>query len=124
MSNNKRLTAKQEKFAQPIVDGCGQSEAYKLAYGTSNMLPATIHNNAYKLMHHGEIAARISEARETVDAELMEIRTWTAGKLVEEAETNLAGARAAGAWAPANKAVEIIPRLTGNLDGPKSDTNV
>ena len=71
MSNNKRLTAKQEKFAQAIVDGYGQSEAYMLAYDTSDMLPATIHNSAYKLMRHGGIAARISGAREAVASELI-----------------------------------------------------
>ena len=110
------MTHKQEKFAQAIIDGCGQSEAYKLAYETSNMLPATIHNSAYKLMQHDEIAARISEAREAVATGLMATRIWTAEKLVEEAEANLTGARDDHAWAPANKAVEIIARLTGNLE--------
>ena len=74
MRNNKRLTAKREKFAQAIVDGHTQPGAYKLAYDTSNMMPATIHNSAYKLMHHGEIAARTSEAREVAATGLMATR--------------------------------------------------
>ena len=113
MSNRvfpRKLTPKQEKFAQAIVDGHTQSEAYKLAYDTGDMLPATIHNRAYKLMRHGEIAARIAEAREAVATGLMATRIWTAEKLVDEAETNLTGAREDHAWAPANKAVEIIAR--------------
>ena len=100
----RKLTPKQEKFAQAIVDGYGQSEAYKFAYDTSNMLPATISNSAYKLVHHGEIAARISGARQAVASELMATRIWTAEKLVEEAETNLHMAREARQFGPANKA--------------------
>ena len=83
-SPSRKLTYKQEKFAQAIVDGYSQSEAYKVAYATTNMLPATIHNSAYKLMHHGEIAARISEARQVVASGLTATRIWTAGKLVDE----------------------------------------
>ena len=124
MSNNKRLTAKQEKFAQAIVDGLSQTEAYKLAYDTSDMLPATIHNSAYKLMHHGEIAARISEAREALATGLTATRIWTAEKLVDQAEVNLRGAREDHAWAPANKAVELIARLTGNLEPTAAGTDV
>ena len=127
MSNqNKRLTAKQEKFAQAIVDGHGQSEAYKAVYDTSNMQPATIHNSAYKLMNHGEIAARISGARQAVASGLMAKRIWTAEKLVDEVEQNLHQARKLNQMAPANKAIEIIARLTGNLEAPEraSETRI
>ena len=120
----RKLTAKQEKFAQAIVDGYSQSKAYKLAYDTSNMLPATIHNSAYKLMHHGEIAARISEAREAVATELLVTRKHSAESLVTEYETNLLGAREDRAWAPANKAIEGIARLTGNLEPSAAQTEV
>ena len=125
MSNRlRKLTHKQEKFAQAIIDGHGQSEAYKLAYDTSSMMPATIHNSAYKLMQHGEIAARIAEAREAVATGLMAIRIWTAEKLVDEAEVNLQGAREDHAWAPANRALEVIARLTGNLEPQPGTTDV
>lgn len=110
----RKLTHKQEKFAQAIVDGYGQSEAYKLACDTSNMLPATVSNSAYKLVHHGEIAARISERRQVVASELMATRIWTAEKLIEEAETNLYAAREARQFGPANKSLEIISRLISN----------
>ena len=124
MSNNKRLTAKQEMFAQAIVDGHTQSEAYKLAYDTSNMLPATVHNSANKLMCHGEIAARIAKAREAVATGLVAQRVLTAESLIVEAETNLRGAREDHAWAPANKAVEIMARLSGNLEVPERAADV
>ena len=42
-----------------------------------------------------------------------------AEKLVDEAEVNLTGAREDHAWAPANKAVEIMAKLSGNLQGPE-----
>ena len=113
-----RLTAKQEKFAQAIVDGHSQSEAYKLAYDTTNMLRATIHNSAYKLMHHGEIAARIAELRAPVASALVAKRIHTAESLAEEAMTNLKLARASDQLSAANKSIELVAKLTGVFEAP------
>ena len=70
------------------------------------------------------VALRIRELRDQVTAGLVEARAWDRIRLIDEAETNLQLAREANQIAPANKAVEIIARLTGNLDGPVSDTSV
>lgn len=62
----KRLTPKQEKFCQCIVEGMNQSDAYRAAYDAENMKPNTIHNRAKDLMADGLIAARIEELREPI----------------------------------------------------------
>lgn len=59
----KRLTVKQERFCQYYVDTGIASEAYRMAYNTSNMKPATVNNNAYMLLKDSDIAARVKEIR-------------------------------------------------------------
>ncbi len=59
-------TSKQEKFAQAIVDGANQSDAYRLVYDTENMLPNTIHHEAYLLAGDHYVAARITELRQSL----------------------------------------------------------
>lgn len=61
--NTKRLTVKQERFCQYYVDTGIASEAYRMAYNTSNMKPATVNNNAYMLLKDSDIAARVREIR-------------------------------------------------------------
>lgn len=56
------LTAKREKFVQGLVAGLSQRQAYiDAGYSTSNMLDATIDNNAYKLMQKNEVVTRYNE---------------------------------------------------------------
>jgi len=44
------MTPKKQAFVDAILSGKNQSDAYGLAYENGNMLPATVRNNAYKLM--------------------------------------------------------------------------
>lgn len=56
------LTAKQERFCQEMIKPkANQSDAYRAAFQAKNMLPATIHSEAYRLMQNPEITARIAE---------------------------------------------------------------
>jgi len=55
------LTAKQEAFAIAIVQGHSQAEAYRMAYDTATMLPATIYRASWELMRHTKITAYISD---------------------------------------------------------------
>ena len=80
------------------------------------MLPATIANNAYKLLHkNNDITTTIAETKQAVATEMVTLSKWTAEKLVDEAEINLKGSRDDHSWSPANKALEIIGRVTGTL---------
>lgn len=60
------MTPKQQAFVQAILEGRGPSEAYRLAYNTKKMLPATIKNNAYKLSQRNDIATTIAERRQVL----------------------------------------------------------
>lgn len=63
-SKERRLTEKQEKFCQFYLDTDGNaSEAYRMAYDTSNMKPETVWSNASRLLAGSKVEARISEIR-------------------------------------------------------------
>ena len=55
------LTAKQMKFVEEVSEGGSQSNAYRKAYDTSQMVPKTIWEEASRLRRHPKVAARIME---------------------------------------------------------------
>ena len=61
------LTPKQEVFAQAVVSGVNQSDAYRAAYkvrpGTK---PGSINVNASKVMSDAKVAQRVAELRKPV----------------------------------------------------------
>ena len=62
-----KLTPKQEAFAQAIVTGVNQSDAYRAAYkvrpGTK---PESVNQNASRIMADINVASRVAKLRETV----------------------------------------------------------
>ena len=111
------LTPKQQTFADGILAGLNQTEAYKAAYDVSpDCLPSTVHNAAYALTQNAEIAATIEVARDTR-------RGWTLARVVEEGERNLAGSREAQQWASANGALQFLGKVTGVIsEKPVADS--
>jgi hypothetical protein len=67
------LTAKQEAFAQAIVSGLSQADAYRAAYNASAMKPATVQNKAHILMKNGEVRARVVALRAPVMDRIMTV---------------------------------------------------
>ena len=63
------LTPKQEKFAQSIVEGMSQADAYRSAYSTKRMADKTIWENASRLMADGKVRARVQELRDRIATE-------------------------------------------------------
>ena len=63
------LTAKQEQFAQNIIKGMSQADAYRSAYNTSRMTDKTIHENASRLANDSKVSARIAELRGQISKE-------------------------------------------------------
>ncbi len=53
------LTPKQQHFCRAVASGCTMSDAYREAYSTSRMKPATIHREATILMSNPMITTRI-----------------------------------------------------------------
>ena len=113
----KKLTPKREAFSLAIVDNANPTGAYKRAgYSHENMLPATIANNAYKLMQNNDIAARIQELQNAVTAAFTEKRAWDQVRFIDEAEKNLNQSSQLGQMAPANGALQLIGRTAGLLE--------
>lgn len=75
-----KLTVKQEKFAQALVSGMSQREAYKSAYSTKNMKDATIDRTAFELSKHPKISARYNDLL----SELKEKSLWTAEQAIND----------------------------------------
>ncbi len=63
---SENLTPKQQKFAQEYLITGNASKAYKLAYDTSHMKPATINRKAKECLDHGKITARIKQLRSAI----------------------------------------------------------
>lgn len=57
------MTPKQEKFCQLYIELGNASEAYRQAYDTKNMQPATINVKACQLLGQDKIAVRVRELR-------------------------------------------------------------
>lgn len=60
------LTEKQEAFAQNIIMGMSQAEAYRNAYNTKKMSDKTVWENASRLMNNSKVKARVNELRAQV----------------------------------------------------------
>ena len=60
----KELTNKQEEFAQEIVKGSTQADAYRAAYDAGSMKDETIWSNASRLIDNSKVKARIQELRQ------------------------------------------------------------
>ena len=63
------LTAKQEKFAALLAQGCRQAAAYREAYEASGMKDETVWQEASRLAHDPKVAARVRELLKEVRIE-------------------------------------------------------
>ena len=63
------LTPKRELFAQKIVEGMSQADAYRSAYSCEKMSDKTIWENASRLMADSKVLARVNELREQISKE-------------------------------------------------------
>ena len=114
---SKRLTAKQEKFAQLVASGSNQSAAYSEAYNTQDSTPKSIWEHASHLAKQDNVATRIEQLHSTVQLATEDDIAWSKVDLVREAKTNLDLARTGGykGIGSANGALELIGRVTGLL---------
>lgn len=116
-----KLTGQQEGFAQSIVAGDNQSDAYRANYGTSNMLPVTVNREACVLAANPNVAARIQELRQPAVDKL----AWNQERFLDAAESQRLGAVADRQWAPANGALKLIGDATGLLSSnQQQDTGI
>lgn len=91
MSDNKnyKLTPKQEKFCQNIINGMNYSDAYRNSYDTSNCNMASINRCAFALFNNVKIASRIAELKEKIQKEIVYSAVDSFNKLSEIQEKAL-----------------------------------
>lgn len=77
---NNRLTIKQEKFIQNLIQGMSQREAYKNAYNALNMKDETIDTKACNLLKKDKVGARYNELLEEIRKKDLENSIMTAEK--------------------------------------------
>ena len=58
-SKRRPLTSKQQAFADGVVSGLSQSEAYRRAYNADGMKASAVHTEASTLAAHPEVSRRI-----------------------------------------------------------------
>jgi hypothetical protein len=84
---NGTLTTKQEAFCQGVVfGGLSNSDAYRGAYNTSRMQPASIWRKAGEVASNVRVAARIKELRGEASQDLQEMRMFALFCLQREME--------------------------------------
>ena len=108
-----KLTPKQEAFCQAICDGKNQSEAYRLVYNTEKMKDETVQNSAHKLIHNGEITARIKELRGKLQERVLITREDVLQGILDGIETGKANNKPMEIF----KGYEIINKMLG-YDAP------
>lgn len=110
------LTPRQERFAELLASGLSQSDAYRQSYNVgATTLPETTHNIASKLAQDSNVVARVAMLRAAAQTQVVADQVWSLRRLIDEAEANLEGARAARQYGSANGALELIGRVTGLL---------
>lgn len=75
-----KLTPQQEKFAQLVAHGSSYSGAYREAYKTAKMKPATINRNASALANDNKITTRVAEIHKAIN----EANGWTKERSIAE----------------------------------------
>ena len=113
MPVTRSLTSRQEGYVQDRTSGLNRSDAYRNHYSTANMSGKTVNEAACRLDKNSKVAARMLELNVATQATLAAKRVWDKERLLDEAETNLDGAREARQWASANGSLEFIGRATG-----------
>lgn len=84
-----KLTPKQERFCLNLFEGLSQREAYLKAGYSSNMLPATLDQNACRLAANSNVVARLAELRSKAESDKVMTVTERKERLSEIARANL-----------------------------------
>jgi len=75
-----KLTTKQQKFLDGILDGLSKADAYRQAYDCSNSKTASIYANSHVIYNHPKIQAKLKQFQE----ETKKRHEVTADRVIEE----------------------------------------
>lgn len=112
----RRLTAKQEAFAQNVASGMNQTQAYTAAYAAQNMAMTHVWDEASDLAKHPEVSRRIETLRAEAAAAAGITRETIIANLMRIAEN----ADADGQYGPARASWMDVAQILG-LDKPEAE---
>lgn len=124
------LTPKREAFAQAVVSGKTQADAYRSAFNATKMKAETIQQSASRLMADSKVTARVAELRKPVVEAVhvtLEAHLKRLSELSDKAEQEGKYAAAVTAEIARGKASGLYverTELTGKNGGPVSHSNV
>ena len=104
-----KLTARERRYVKARAEGMNQSDAYRAAVDTSNMIPATIWAQASRLESSNKVRAWIS----AVMAQAVEQGGYTLAAHVEELDAFIREAKAAGNFGAAGNALQAKGKAVG-----------
>lgn len=104
-----KLTYRQEKFAQKVVETGNQSEAYRQAFGAENYSPEALHVQASRMANKPKVLLRVAELQE----EAAYMATFTAAKAIQDLEEDRQLARQEGQSSAAISATVHKAKLAG-----------
>jgi hypothetical protein len=107
------LTSKQKMFADGILAGLTQADAYRQAYSAERMKDATIHREASILMAHPKVAERVQQGVAKLEQAVM-IATQSDRERVLQKLRNLLEATEGGPAVTAQlRAAELLGKTCG-----------
>ena len=77
------LTPKQKYFSRLVASGTSQTDAYRVAYSAKNMMPSTIHKEAYKLMNNPKVATMVEALNSEADCKIVSNRIADKQEILE-----------------------------------------
>ena len=104
----KKLTVKQQTFADHYLLKGNASSAYRIAYNTENMCTTSVHSCAWDLLQHNGVKQYIDTKREKAEIDvryLSDQLLWLYERCMEEKKLDTA-----------RKAVMDVARLNGLLE--------
>lgn len=118
--SNQKITAKQEKACQVFIETGCKSTAYREAYNTAKMKPATINRKAFDLFETDIVMARVEE----LQAEHRAVHDVTIERLTEKLEAARLLANKEGQAGAAVSAITAMAKLHGlMIDRSKVETS-
>lgn len=115
----RKLTVKQEAFAQAYVETSNASEAYRKCYDCENSSERVVWTNACKVLKNNKVAIRVAQ----IQAQHAERNAVDVDYLTAEYRDVLFKSKESGQFGPAVSAITAIGKLHG-LITDKVDHNV
>ena len=81
----RKLTPKQEAFVRFYIETGNASEAYRRAYNTSKMKPATIKRSAHELLENHNVTATIADLHSKAADKAVLDKAWVLDRLMRNA---------------------------------------